>query len=234
MVFEHNFETGLSDITNDKTIKNKAILRIFEDVAAKHSDSVQNGLYDIIDNGFSWVLLEWRLKVEKRPHYGDVLQVCTWVRNSTKLYSYRDFEIYVNGERAVCGSSKWICVDIKTLRPVKLTEELLGKYCPEPDKNVFGAPEFDRMKEAEEYPLSARYLVRKSDIDINGHVHNLNYLDMAYEVFDIEKEPDTAAVLYKKEIKYGDFVNICGAEKTDGRFVKIYGESGVNALIEMR
>ena len=43
MVFEHDFETGLSDITNDKTIKNKAILRVFEDIAAKHSDSIQTG-----------------------------------------------------------------------------------------------------------------------------------------------------------------------------------------------
>ncbi|MBQ9518898.1 MAG: hypothetical protein IJR59_03265 [Firmicutes bacterium] len=234
MVFEHDFETGLSDITNDKTIKNKAILRIFEDIAAKHSDSIKNGLYDIIDNGFSWVLLEWRLKVEKRPRYGDILQACTWVRNSTKLYSYRDFEICVNGERAVCGSSKWICVDIKTLRPVKLSDELLGKYCPEPDKNVFGAPEFEKMKEQGEYSVSAPFAVRKSDIDINGHIHNLNYTDMVCEIFDFEKEPDYAAVLYKKEIKYGDNVTVSGKQSENGYFVKIHGENGVNALIEMR
>ena len=67
MIFTYDFEMGLSDITNEKTVKNTAVLRIFEDIASKHSDSVHNGLNDIIDNGFSWVLLEWRLKVEKRP-----------------------------------------------------------------------------------------------------------------------------------------------------------------------
>ncbi len=234
MIFTYDFETGLSDITNEKTIKNKSILRIFEDIASKHSDSIKNGLYDIIDNGFSWVLLEWRLKVEKRPCYGDVLQARTWVRNSTKLYSYRDFEIYVNGERAVCGSSKWICVDISTLRPVKLNEALLEKYLPEPDRNVFGAPEFEKMRELDEYALNIPYAVRKCDIDINGHVHNLNYIDMAYEAFDFEKEPDYAAILYKKEVKYGDPVSIAADENNNGYFAKIYGEKGVNAIIEMR
>lgn len=234
MIFTYDFEMGLSDITNEKTVKNTAVLRIFEDIASKHSDSVHNGLNDIIDNGFSWVLLEWRLKVEKRPRYGDVLNARTWVRNSTKLYSYRDFEIYVNGERAVCGSSKWICVDIKTLRPVKLTDELLDKYRPEPDKNVFGMKEFDKVREQESYDKEISYIIRKSDIDINGHVHNLNYLDMAYEVFDIKKEPDSAIVSYKKEIKYGDAVKISGVVTDDGLFAKISGENGTNAVVELK
>lgn len=233
MIFKYKFEPELSDVNTDKRVKNKSLLRFFENIAAKHSDSIHNGLNDIIDIGFSWVLLEWQLHVTDRPKYGDVLEVHTWVRNSTKLYSYRDFEVYANGVKKAEGSSKWLLVDIATLRPKKITDDLVKDYGPEPDKNVFGLAEFEKMKELPEYDTETDYIIRKSDIDINGHVHNLVYADMAYEVLDAA-EFDSLKISYKKEIKYGDAVKICKRSEGGRTFVKISGADGaVHALAEL-
>ncbi|MBO5561520.1 MAG: hypothetical protein J6A07_07680 [Firmicutes bacterium] len=234
MIFRHTFEAELSDINSKKQVKNKALLRFFENVAGRHSDSLHNGLNDIIDTGRSWVLLEWRLKVLDRPVYGEKLEVCTWVRNSTKLYSYRDFEIWSGGVKKVIGSSKWILVDINTLRPIKLTDELLDVYKPEPDKNVFGEAEFDKVKEPEAYESERAFAIRKSDIDINGHVHNLNYIDMAEEILPDDSEYDHVDIVYKKEIKYGDIIKIMSDLQDDGVFVKICTENGTaNAFVKL-
>ncbi|MBQ9603876.1 MAG: hypothetical protein IJR45_00525 [Firmicutes bacterium] len=233
MIYRHIFETELSDINSKKQIKNKALLRFFENIAGKHSDSLHNGLNDIIDTGRSWVLLEWRLKVLDRPVYGERLEVSTWVRNSTKLYSYRDFEIYSNGVKKVIGSSKWILVDINTLRPMKLNDELLDVYKPEPDKNVFGESEFGKLKEPEAYTTETEFSVRKSDIDINGHVHNLNYVDMAEEMMPDNGEYDYLDIIYKKEIKYGDKLTLNAAADKDGTFVRVCSGSVANALIKL-
>lgn len=233
MIFRHTFTAELSDINSKKQIKNKTLLRFFENVAGKHSDSLHNGLNDIIDTGRTWVLLEWRLKVLDRPVYGESLEVSTWVRNSTKLYSYRDFEICCGGTKKVIGSSKWILVDIKTLRPMKLNDELLDVYKPEPDKNVFGEEEFGKLAEPEEYTDEAEFHVRKSDIDINGHVHNLNYVDMAEEISPDNGEYDYLDIVYKKEIKYGDKIGLSANTDGSSAFVRVNSGGTVNALIRL-
>ena len=208
MIFKYNFEINLQDINNNKEIKNKSLLQALENISSKHSDSIKNGVSDIIDKGETWVLLDWKMQVLDRPKYGDVLEIHTWTRNSTRLYTYRDFEIYVNGERKVIASAKWLLVDSKTFRPIKLTEDVMLKYQPELEKNVFNELEIEKLKELDEYNNEINYLIRKSDIDINNHVHNLNYIDMAYEILDDAKEFNNVRISYKKEIKYEDKIKV--------------------------
>lgn len=233
MIYTYRFETELCDINSEKYVKNKALLRYFENVAAKHSDSVHNGLNDIMDTGYSWVLLEWKLRVTDRPKYGETLEVHTWVRNSTRIYSYRDFEVWSDGVKKAEGSSKWMPVDVVKMRPMKITEELLRDYKPEFDKNVFGAAEFEKMRQQPEYTNSIPYFIRKSDIDINGHVHNLNYMDMISEAAKTEAEFENVNILCKKEIKYGTKINIEYTYTDDKMFVKICSADAVHALAEV-
>lgn len=63
-----------------------------------------------------------------------------------------------------------------------------------------------------------KYKILRSDIDMNKHVHNLYYLDFAYETLpeDIYKsgELNNMEIMYKKQIKLGDNV-ICLYTKED-------------------
>lgn len=235
MIFKYNFEIGLENLNRENNVSNKSLLQFLENIASKHSDSIQSGVNSIMNQGITWVLLGWKLKVLERPKYGDILEIHTWVRNSTKLYSYRDFEIYINGEKKAIASSKWLLADKNTLRPLKITDEILSKYSPEVNKNVFGITEFDKLEEQELYEKQIPYPIRKSDIDINNHVHNLNYLDMAYEISDTEKEFDNVSILYKKEIKYNDEINIFLGKNENRYYFKIMDTANntVNSLLEM-
>jgi acyl-ACP thioesterase len=234
MIFKHNFEIGLENINKKKEVTNKSLLQYLENSSSRHSDSIKDGITDIIDNGVTWVLLEWKMEVINRPKYGDVLEIHTWIRNSTKLYTYRDFEIYVNGEKKVIASAKWLVIDINTLRPLRITDELLSKYEPELDKRVFEELEFEKVIEQEKYEKEIEYPIRKSDIDINDHVHNLNYLDMVYEILDIE-ELNNVRIVYKKEIKYNDRIKVFSLSNSSKNYIKIVNIDNniVNSLIEL-
>ena len=120
-------------------------------------------------------------------------------------------------------------------RSSSLSEEIISNYKPELDKNVFNEIEFEKLKELKEYDNELNYAIRKSDIDINNHVHNLNYIDMAHEILNEEKVYDNIRISYKKEIKYGDKIKVIVKVKDQKYYFTIKNiESGiVNAIIEM-
>ena len=128
-------------------------------------------------------------------------------------------------------------VDINKGRPVKIDEEYISQYKPEPDKSSFDISEIDKLQEQEEYERACECVIRKSDIDINGHVHNLNYMDMIEELLlDDERATDfkDIRVTYKKEIKFGDEVKCyCHKDNNKYYFVIKNDEKNINSIIEM-
>lgn len=238
MIFKHKFEAGLKDINEKNEIKSKAILEMLENIAEKHSYSIGEGLNSVKKTGLTWMLLDWKVKMLKNPCYGDELELKTWSREAKKFYAYRDFEIYVNGEKVGIASSNWILIDIYNQRPARITDDFINKYEPEIDMKVFEEDNIEKMRELEEYEKVIEYKVRKSDIDINGHMHNLNYLDVVSEAIDDEdcnKSFKNIRVTYKKEIKLGEIVK-CYSKKIDGAYyfaIKSYDDLVVHALIEL-
>lgn len=240
MIFKEKFKMQLKDIGKDNYIKNRAILEIFENIGTYHSDMAGYGPNDIKETGVSWVLLDWKLQVLKRPKYGQALNVNTWGRTMKRTYTYRDFEMY-DEENNLCviGTSKWVLVDISTGRITKISEEIYEKYQIE-DKNVFNIDELDKLKVPEMCDSEITYKVSRRDIDINGHMHNLYYLDLAYEVLPqevYEKRPfDDVRIQYKKEVKLGNIIRCKYTFEDNMHVITICSEDNtkIHAIITLR
>ena len=71
-------------------------------------------------------------------------------------------------------------------------------------------PDYDFKKLQEPINFSNEYIynTQRRDIDVNKHMHNLNYLDLAYETLPEEiynnEEFNNIEIMYKKAIKLGD------------------------------
>lgn len=231
-MFSTNYEIGVDNLDKNRIVTDKEIFRILENAFAKHSNSLKVGLEDIIKMGYTIVLLSWKLEINTRPKYKDKLKVNTWVKETSKMYFYRDFEIIINDDVAVKATSKWMLLDIKTFKPV-MNLELIKKQNPI-DKDVFETRDIKRLKELDNYSKKLKYYIRKSDIDLNNHVHNLNYIDMALEVID-DKYYSNIEIEYLKEIKYNDKISIMSEKINDKYYIKIYNETNnvTSALIEI-
>ncbi len=205
MIYTENFKMSLKDIGKQNKIKNRAILEILENIAGYQSDYVGFGANETVKTKIAWVLLDWKLEVIKRPTYGQTLQVKTWGRNMNKFFTYRDYEIYdENNELCIIATSKWTLLNIEKRKMVRLTEELIEKYKPE-EKSVFLDEKLDKIKIPTKFISNIKYKVIRKDIDLNKHMHNLYYLDLAYEALPEDvyaKRPfDNVRITYKKEIK---------------------------------
>lgn len=238
MFYTNNFRINLTMLAQNTYISNKWLLSILQDVAEMHSASIGHGVTDIDKNYFSWALLNWKVKIILRPKYGDTITVKTWARYSTKLYCYRDFEILnSNGETIAIITSKWVLIDIAKGKIAKIEDELINKYEPE-NKSVFNITELDKLVEPEHYLNTINYKIRKSDIDINNHVNNLCYMDIALEAFPRDSNEFNACnefeVLYKHQIKLDDEITASYTFENGNNYVVIKSHDGntLHAIIK--
>ncbi len=238
MIFKEKFKTRLTDIGKDNKIKNKALLQMLEDIGGYHSDAVGYGANDTPKNKLTWILLDWKLKVINRPKYGQTLEVYTWARGGNRFFTYRDYEIYdKDGNLCAIATSKWTLIDIEKGKMERITDEIIKVYNVE-EKEVFPGEKLDKLEIPKEYTNEIEYTVIRKDIDINRHMHNLYYLDLAYEALPEDvynnRPYDNVRIMYKREIKLGDTV-ICKYSNENNKHVVVITDKNeaIHAIIEM-
>lgn len=241
MIFQREYTVGIEDIGMDRKMSNKAVLSCMEDIASLHSAQAGYGVLDAEIKRKGWILLDWQIQVLRRPQYNETLQVSTWSRGMDKVRAYRDFTIKSQtGELAVIGTSCWILLDIDKRRPQRLTEEIAKVYGTETDRRVFDR-EIENIEL--ELPLSGKtvctpYKVQRRDIDINYHVHNINYLEIALEALPEERyqkaQYDEIRIQYKREIRYGDAVECHYIVRNGYDTVVMLVQGGLRAIVAMK
>ena len=241
MIVENEYRIKLSDINRENKATNKAILSYLEDVGGIHSDLAGYGIMDIPQTHLSWILIEWKVQIIRRPNYAEKIKATTWSRNAIRCYAYRDFKVYdEQGNVIILATSKWVLVDTIRGKIVRIDNGLLERYEPELNENAFEEEDnFPKVQAPNEYQYETEYIVRKSDIDVNNHMHNLNYVDLANEALPEEVynkcNLKNIRIIYKKEIKLGETVKCQYSYFNEKHFVvvKSKDEKITHALVEL-
>lgn len=241
MQFEREYRIGIRELGRSNKLSNLGLLEFLEEIASLHSATVGFGINDISETKKSWILMDWKVKIIDRPLYEDELNIKTWSRGTTRkrgVYTYRDFEVYHNEKLVAVASSKWVLLDMEKGMITRLTEDIMDLYKSE-EKYVFEEPEIEKLDEFENYDEKASYTVKRFDIDINNHVHNLNYLNIAYEalpesVYNSE-ELNNIRIMYKHQITLGDTVNCLYKLENGKHKINIKSEDGevLHAIVEL-
>jgi acyl-CoA thioester hydrolase len=84
---------------------------------------------DIVETGADTVLARTTIEFKSPAHFDEVLEIYTRVSKIGNTSITFDFEIYPEGEERLVGtsSSLYVCVDPKTLRPVRVPDMLRSR-----------------------------------------------------------------------------------------------------------
>lgn len=213
MIFEHKTRVDISKVNANADITNKGMLSLLENVACMHSDKAGYGIREIPITHLSWVQLNWRVQIKRRLRYGEEITIRTWAHSSTKVSTLRDFEVIDNEGKTVCiATTRWTLTNIETQGITKITDEIISKYNPE-TRTTMPDFEFKKIKEPETFSNEYVYTTQRRDIDVNKHMHNLNYLDLAYETLPENiynnavlggNDFNNIEIMYKTAIRLGD------------------------------
>lgn len=236
MKVEHEFFVGFRDVDYLNQLTNTAMLAYLENMGGKHSDLVGNG----INSEYTWVLLAWKVRIFKRSKFGETIKIVTWSREMEKFYAYRDYKIYnAQGEIIAIATSKWVYIDISKGKIVRVSEDVKEAYQSE---KIYAFPEeestFEKLVEPEKNLSNIEFKITRNMIDTNQHLHNIYYLDIAEEALPEEvyfnKQFNDFEIMYKKEVKYGETLNVFYTYENKKHIVTIKNEKEeLKAIITM-
>lgn len=166
------------------------------------------GIAELNENHYTWVLSRLAVEMEEMPRAYEKFSIRTWVENVYRLFTDRNFEI-VNAAGKPIGYARsiWAMISMETRKPADLlalhgggiTDYICDKECP--------IEKAGRVKVNEAEPV-ARYTAKYGDIDLNGHVNSVKYIEHALNLFPLEmfreKNLRRFEVAYVAESYYGD------------------------------
>jgi len=218
LILQENIHIRYSDKECNSHLKPSALLNFFQDAAAESAERLGFGYSAIYPQNLMWVLLKYRLEFTDYPVNVNQLTIKTQPRGYNRLFAYRNFEVFAEGKFCGRASSVWALVNSKTLEIAHVGEVLKNnenmiKFVPtEQDLK------FSKMPPLTQSDYEETYKVRYSDIDINMHANNGNYIIWAIEPLPYEwkheKKLRNIEIVFKKEIKCGEKLT-CKVQKLD-------------------
>lgn len=178
------------------------------------------GIASLNENHYTWVLSRLAVELEEMPYQYEAFSIQTWVENVYRLFTDRNFAILNKDGKEMIGYARsvWAMISMETRKPADLltlhggsiVDYVCDKECP--------IEKAGRIKVSEN-AAPVEYQTKYSDIDINGHVNSIKYIEHILDLFPIEmfkeKRIKRFEMAYVAESYYGDVLSFY-KEEIDG------------------
>lgn len=199
-------------VDQDQKLKLSSLFGLFQDIATEDAEKIGYGHDVTTDAGKLWVFTRVYAKIEQYPTYLSVSDVRTYAKERKAFAFPRQIQFSSESGTTQCRiSSIWALID-------KTSRKLIFK----PD-----LPEAQAYHEEDELPMPGKVetspasfiyerKIRRSDIDINGHLNNTRYVEMIVDChsssFYKEKEIASLLINFESEISEGETLEIYANE----------------------
>lgn len=190
--------------------------------AGFHASERGFGIAEINENHYTWVLSRLAIELEDMPRQYEDFSIQTWIENVYRLFTDRNFELQdKNGKIIGYARSVWAMISMETRKPadlISLHGNNLGQYVSDRECPI---DKPGRIKVSVDAPVE-EYQTRYSDIDINGHVNSIKYIEHILDLFPMdtfkEKQVKRFEMAYVAESYYGDVLSFYLEEKNENEY----------------
>ena len=210
-VFSKNYEVNYYDVDRNLKCKLSSIVNFLCDVGNAQSEFLGETIDCLMKENCAWVFYKYDIKVKRYPKYRDVITVSTAASGFNRFYAYRGYEITdKDGNILVEATALFFLIDIQKRRPMRISEDKMKLYSG--GVTLPKKIDMDEARDIEQEDYFKEFNIRYSDIDSNGHVNNVKYMEWAIESVPIEiikdYELNSIKVTFEKETVYGESVHV--------------------------
>lgn len=122
MKFAHSFRVSIEDIDAQGHVNNVVYVRWIQDAAVAHWFSVTT---EAVREKYTWMLTRHEIDYKRQSFAGEKVTATTWVGVPSRV-SWERFTEITRGEDLLCRArSVWCLIDRNTLKPSRITAELV-------------------------------------------------------------------------------------------------------------
>lgn len=215
---------GPSRTDKDARLRLVSAIDIMQDCSQLWLESEPEFHKCLVNNGWAMVMAFRQVDIIRLPEYQERLSAKTSIFECKKYYGYRNTAVYDEknepclkswslGAFVDLATGKFAAIPPEVLASITLDEKLDMDY--QPKKITLPDSRGDRMAPKE---------LRRSDIDINNHVNNARYIDIAQEVLPEDFEVKRIRAEYKTSAVWGDSIHPRRHSLEEGWIVSLENE----------
>lgn len=206
--------------------------------AGFHASDRGFGIATLNADNYTWVLSRLAIELEDMPLQYEEFSIRTWVENVYRLFTDRNFALLdKDGKPIGYARSVWAMISLHTRKPA----DLLALHGGSIEEYVCQAPcpieKPSRIKVEAAGPV-ASVTARYSDIDINGHVNSIRYIEHILDLFPLDLFRDSRIrrfeMAYMAESYYGDRLDFYKDDLGNGEYAVEVRKNGGEPVCRAR
>lgn len=230
-VYRTEYRILSSDTDAKRRLRLSRLMTMLQEASIAHTTELGMGREKTLDRGLLWIVTLQQARISRLPEYDETIRLISWPGKTMHLLFPRCYRMEdERGGVLVEASALWALMDQNTRRVVfpeqygvKIRGVHTGKEIPLP-----AAP---KMPQA---PETSTFTVPYSYVDLNGHMNNTRYFDLAEDLMPgalRERAVSGIQTEYAKETREGDTI-VLKSETTDDTFL-LCGEQNGAKLFRM-
>ncbi len=196
-----------SEIDADGKLTPEKLIDYFQDCSTFQSEDMGIGIGPLREKNLAWILVYWRVEILRMPGLGEKVRIGTLPYEMKGGMGLRNFLMETcDGERLANANSVWTLVDIGTMRPVRIPQEILEGYPLEERIDM----QYDSRKIR--IPKTSgidgpQVVVQEYHLDTNRHMNNGQYVRIAAGCLPPGVELKTLRIEYRRQALLGDRIS---------------------------
>ena len=222
-IYSENLKLRSKDVDMYRRLRLSRLFELFQEASITHTEQLGMGREKTLDKGILWVLLMQRAEIARMSEYDEDIVLKSWPGRTMHLLFPRYYSVETaGGETLVRASALWSLVDAQTRKvvfPERYGVEIEGV-------TTGGEIELPRTIQKQEGEREQRFTVPYSFVDLNGHMNNTRYFDLAQDCVGFAADGKLLREIgteYSNEARFGETLRLHWTEQ-DGA-VLLTGES---------
>ncbi len=165
-----------ADVDTSRRLRLSTLFTMLQEASIAHTTELGMGREKTLDKGLLWILTLQQATIRRLPVYDEHITLTSWPNPTMHLYFPRSYRMTgETGETLMEASALWALMDQKSRRIVFPEQHgiIIEGTTDRSD------PPFPRAPKMPELTSSHSFTVPYSYTDLNGHMNNTRYFDLA-------------------------------------------------------
>lgn len=205
IMYTFNSRVRYSEVDQNLNLDLTSIINYFQDCSTFHGEDSGNKIAALQEKKRVWVMNAWQIVIHKIPSLGDEITITTWPYDFKAMYGYRNFLLSnKEGDTLITANSIWVYVNTENYKPVRVSEEDITGFALEPAYDMdYATRKITLPTDCKEYDS---FQVVRSNLDMNNHVNNGQYIKMAQEFIPENCQVQQIRAEYRMSAVLGDII----------------------------